>query len=209
MMLARAGGPTRAVLRDVHLVDRVEGRRAVAREQARQAGRESGAHDETHTAPTRLSVEREQRGDVLDAVAHGHHVRAALEVRAHEIELLARGGRQHDDRNAVPVDLGTSEGHRALTERGADLREAHRVGVVDEDLVDVRRRDQLPGSPGAHSAEPDDGGAHVSEGLARTAHAIRRPAAGCRLSREPGARPRTAGQQTGPRWHASTPSWWG
>ena len=178
-------------------------------EQARQARREAGAHDETHTAPTCLSVEREQRGHVLDAVAHRDHVGAALEVCAHEIELLARGGRQHDDRHAVPVDLGTSEGHRALTERGADLCEAHRIGVVDEDLVDVRRRDQLPGSPGAHGAEPDDGGAHVSEGLARTAHAIRRPAAGCRLARGAAARLQTAEPRTEPRWHASTPSWWG
>ena len=193
----------------MQLVDGVERGRAMAREQTRQTRSEPGTDDEPHPSTSRLAVEREQRGHVLDGIGDRHDVMTVVEIGARDVDLRPRGRRDDDHRHAASLDLRTRERHRALAECGAHLGEPNRVRVEDEDLVDGLRRDQLASGTRPYGAEPDDGGAHVSGGQARRALAILRPVAGCRPCRGLAMPRQRAKPRTGRALHVSTPSWWG
>ncbi len=143
MVLARTGGPTCAVLRDVDLAHRVERGGTVTSEQAGQPGREAGADDDAQTAPAGFAVEREQRGHVFDAVAHRDDVAAPIEMGPREIDVITDRRGEHCDGDPLTVGLRPGERDRPLAEGSADLRQPGRVVVEDEDRVDVGARHEL------------------------------------------------------------------
>lgn len=87
VMLAGAFRPGGAVDGDVQLVECVQLRGEVARQQTRQAGRYTAADDQHRITCFRLSVQGEQCADVVEVVAHRDQRRARQQKSLRELRV--------------------------------------------------------------------------------------------------------------------------
>ena len=141
------------------LLDRVELRRRVRGQHARQPGREPRAQHHVQTALARLGVELEQGADLAQRVGDGDDVRAGLQCGLGERALRHRCGEQ-DDVGAVERLRGGRHLPRRIAERAHDIGGAGRARLDEREVVDRAGREQLTGGAPAHRARPDDDRAH-------------------------------------------------
>ncbi len=159
-MLAGAGGATRAGLRDVDLVDRLETTGGVASQHAREARREPGTDHHGDPPLGRLRIQVQQPSHVVHGVTHrhdgltpAHEGRRGLDVRA------GRAGQDHDVGVhglvvAGQVDLGV------IPERLTQRDDPVTALLAQHDAFDAFGRHELAGEAGADGAESEDGESH-------------------------------------------------
>ena len=98
--------------------------------------------------------------DLIDSIGRGHDRSALRHQGSSRLELGAACRGQHHDigiRNLLgrsPVRDGL------LAERRRDLRHTARLGLAQDDLLDLVGGGELASCSGAHGPEADDGDAH-------------------------------------------------
>lgn len=151
MMLTRAGRATRAVERNVNLVDGVESQGEFGSEKTRHTRTRRGTHDESDSMVTGSVVKRNQGVHVIGIVGDRHDVESSIDERRGESRLRSRSAQ--NDRVAGRIGEGVDRLAERTTIEIAERIESRGIDIVDDDRT--AGFDQLASDPGSDRPEAD------------------------------------------------------